>query len=638
MNPRLMVINGALSGEIFALTEGEISIGREPSNDVCVLDPAVSRQHCLIRGGERFRVIDLNSFNGTTVNGVPVEEQPLEHGDQIAVGDTLFLLIIHEDDAGAPSPTSVQFEEESLELRSTVRLLREDAIYLNPEKVREALSLNARIEHDLSALLKISTTINSVRELKSLQRQLLQLLLETVPAERAAILLTGASPEEIILVAGADRLTDVEEPIKVSRTIVNQVLRDGAAILCNDISETSTFGVAESLIASRTKSLLCAPLVFFENVTGVIYLNSSCAGVFDNRHLQLITGIAGIAAVALENALHYEWVESENLQLQTESKLKHQMIGNSATMRKVYNFIAQLAPTDSTVLIRGESGTGKELAAHAIHLNSSRAGKAFVAINCAALPDTLFESEFFGHEKGAFSGAGAQKKGLLEMADGGTLFLDEVGELPLMAQAKLLRALEHNEFRRIGGTKVINVDVRIVAATNKDLEDAIEQKTFRHDLYHRLNVLSFEMPPLRNREEDILSLVNHFILQFNKKHNRRIFGISHEARRHLVNYNWPGNIRELRNTIERAVIMEGTDLLTTEFLPTVSAAEQRNEQPAVNIHDSIKEAQKLAIIKAYRESNGNYTQAAGRLGIHPNHLHRLIRTLNLKSTLINESQ
>lgn len=638
MEPRLLVISGVLTGETFSLVGGEVSIGRDPSSTVCVQDPAASRRHCLVRGaGGQFSVVDLQSFNGTLVNGVHVQEQQLEHGDQIAVGDMLFLFVLH-DDVDALKPASVRFEEGGCQLDSTIRLLREDAIFVHPEKVREALSLNARIEHELGTLLKISNAVSSVRAPKALQQQLLQLLLETIPAEQAALFVTGADPNEIVLVAGANRQADSVESVKVSRTVVNQVLRDGAAVLSTDIRNMQGLAAAESLIGARTRSLLCAPLMFFENVIGAIYLNSSRADVFDSRHLQLITGIAGIAAVALENALHYEWVEGENQQLQGELKLEHQMIGSSSAMRKVYNYIAQVAPTSSTILIRGESGTGKELAAHAVHLNSPRAAGPFVAVNCAALPEALFESEFFGHEKGAFSGAGAQKKGLLEAADGGTLFLDEVGELPLAVQAKLLRVLENREFRRVGGTKTLTTDARIVAATNRDLENVLEQKTFRSDLYHRLNVLSFEMPPLRDRESDILTLAHHFILRFNKLHQRSVAGTSAEARARLMKYLWPGNVRELKNVIERAVIMSGTNLLSEEHLPVPAPEVVRSDsQAGMSIRDSTKAAQKLAIIKAYREAHGNYTMAAELLSVHPNHLHRLIRTLNLKPTLSRES-
>jgi Nif-specific regulatory protein len=420
--------------------------------------------------------------------------------------------------------------------------------------------------------------------------------------------------------------------------VVNRVLRDSAALLMTDVRGGTGLAAAESLVGTRTRSLLCAPMVFFDCVTGAIYLNSSQSDAFDSRHLQLVAGVAGVAAVALENALHYEWVEGENQQLQAELKLEHQMIGGSPAMRRVYNYIAQVAPTSSTILIRGESGTGKELAAHAVHLNSARAAGAFVAINCAALPEALFESEFFGHEKGAFSGASVQKKGLLELADGGTLFLDEVGELPLAAQAKLLRVLENHEFRRVGGTKTLKVDARVVAATNKDLEGAMEQKTFRPDLYHRLNVLSFEMPPLRDRGEDILVLAHHFILRFNEAHQRRVAGVSPAARERLLKYRWPGNVRELKNVIERAVIMSGAGLLTEEHLPVPAPETGRSDRQApMSIRDSDKAARKLAIIKAYREARGNYTRAAELLSVHPNHLHRLIRTLNLKSDLLGES-
>jgi transcriptional regulator with GAF, ATPase, and Fis domain len=635
MQPKLLVITGALSGKSFVLVDGELSIGRDPSNTVCLDDPAASRRHCLVRGEDgQFCITDLQSFNGTLVNGVHVQEQTLQHSDQIAVGDTLLLFILHGD-ADFAKRVSVRFEEVSHELNSTIQLLKEDAIFVRPEKLHEALSLNARIEKELGALLKISSIINSIREAKKLQQQLLQLLLETIPAENAALLLIGASPKEIVLVSGANRQANIEEPVRVSMTVVNQVLHEGTAILSTDVKDAQGFAVAESLLGARTRSLLCAPLMFFENVTGAIYLNSSRAGVFDNRHLQLVTGIAAIAAVAMENALHCEWVEGENLQLQAELKLEHQMVGSSQAMRKVYNYISQVAPTNSTILIRGESGTGKELAAHAVHLNSPRAAKAFVAVNCAAVPETLFESEFFGHEKGAFSGASAQKKGLLEIADGGTIFLDEVGELPLATQGKLLRVLESNEVRRVGGTKTLKVDARVVAATNKDLEYGVEQKTFRPDLYHRLNVLSFEMPPLREREEDIVALAHHFVIHFNTVHQRRMIGFSPEARERLMQYHWPGNVRELKNVIERAVIMSRSDLLTVEQFPAPTPVRE-NRPVEMSLRDSTKEAQKEAIITAYREAGRNYTRAAEILNIHPNHLHRLIRTLNLKLTLLRE--
>ena len=219
---------------------------------------------------------------------------------------------------------------------------------------------------------------------------------------------------------------------------------------------------------------------------------------FDEDHLKLLTAIANIAAVALENARHVEWLQSENRRLQEDIHLEHNMIGESKKMQSVYQFISRVAPTDATVLIDGESGTGKEMAARAIHLNSRRGEKAFVAINCAALTETLLESEMFGHEKGAFTGALGLKKGKLEVADGGTVFLDEIGEMAQPLQAKLLRVLQEREFERVGGTRTIKIDIRLIAATNRDLEEAIKQGAFRQDLYYRLNVVSIRMPPLES--------------------------------------------------------------------------------------------------------------------------------------------
>src|SRR5215203_5864335 len=243
------------------------------------------------------------------------------------------------------------------------------------------------------------------------------------------------------------------------------------------------------------------------------------------------------------------------------------MVGESAAMQRVYHFISKVAPTDATVLINGESGTGKELAARALHRNSKRAQKPFMAVNCAALNEALLESELFGHEKGSFTGAFAQKKGRLEIADRGTVFLDEIGELTPQLQVKLLRVLQEREFERVGGTVTIKVDLRVIAATNKNLEEAIETGQFRQDLYYRLNVVSLEMPALRERRDDIMLLANYFADKYGARCNRKLRGVSPEARNCLTAYDWPGNVRELENTIERAIVLGTTDLVLAEDLP-----------------------------------------------------------------------
>jgi transcriptional regulator with GAF, ATPase, and Fis domain len=643
MDPNLIVISGVLRGTTFTLLEDEAFLGREPANSLCINEPSISRQHCRITrvkdssAGEegRFTILDLDSYNGTFVNGLPIKEQQLAHGDQIAVGDLTLLFLLHETEA-APHPAT-QSDEGNLITRSTVRLRAEDALYLRPDRVLAELPATARVARDLNSLLKISTTINLISDLRPLQRELLQLILEVIPAEREAILLVDGSQEAFASIYGWNRLRGQDDSIKVSQTITNQVLREGVALLSNDLFETEGLGERPSLVEARVCSVLCVPLVFLKKQLGVIYLDTSDpVARFDEGHLQLLTAIAGIAAAPFENASCLEWLESENQRLQDEIHLEHQMIGESAAMRAVYRLIGKAAPSDSTVLIRGESGTGKELAARAIHANSSRAGKPFVAINGATLSEPLLESELFGHEKGAFTGAIAQKRGKLEVANGGTLFLDEVGELTPIIQAKLLRVLQEHEFERLGGTRPIKVDVRIVAATNKDLEEALARGTFRKDLYYRLNVVSITMPTLRERRDDIQLLASYFVAAYSKKCKRKISGLAPEARALLRAYDWPGNVRELQNVIERAIVLGSADVITPDDLPETLFDTSNKDLPQIaTYHEKVKEAKSLIIIKTMEETGGNYTEAAKRLGLHPANLHRLIRTLNLKAEIKN---
>jgi Nif-specific regulatory protein len=630
MTPRLIAISGSLKGTTFALAQDETSIGRDLSNTVSLNDPSVSRRHCLIKNGRTngFHIIDLESYNGTFVNGLPIAEQPLTHGDQIALGDIRFIFLTHED----PVTTAICLQDDDLVSRSTIRLEREQAFYLRPEGAVSESSLDSRAIRERNALLKISTTINSIGDCSELQRRLLELIFEAVPAERGAILLAARDCEDFVSCRGWNLLNGADDSIKVSQTISRQVLRDVVAILSNDVVRNENTGGLPSLLEAQVCSLLCVPLVAFDKPLGVIYLDiSSGRTQFDEAHLQLLTAIAGIAAIAFENARRFELLENENRRLQHEVKLDHQMVGESDAMRQVYALLSRVAPSASTVLLLGESGTGKELAARAIHLNSPRASKPFVAINCATLTESLLESELFGHEKGAFTGAINQKRGKLEFAEGGTIFLDEVGELSPAIQAKLLRALQTHEFERVGGTRPIKVDVRTIAATNRDLKAAIKAAQFREDLYYRLNVVSIPMPPLRERREDIPLLATYFVAEYSRKCKRRVTGISPEARRLLCAYDWPGNVRQLENAIERAVVLGVTELIVPEDLPeAIFESESLTDEPPVGYQETIREFRRELIAKTLRQTGGNFTEAAKLLKIHPNNLHRLVRDLKLR--------
>jgi Nif-specific regulatory protein len=633
-NPQLVAIAGPFNGLLFTLDKEEIAIGRDPANQICLNDPLVSRRHCVLRQSvNSFLLQDLDSSNGTSINDVPVRERLLAHGDRIKIGATHFLYISPESEA-VVSTFDSHLDDGRVTLNTSFTIRPDEALYLQPEKVTAALP-SPNVARNLSALLKISTAINQIRKLPDLQRRLLELLIEVIPAERGAIILSkeyfGLSDPFV----GFDRVDGWQNNLRVSRTVIDRVRRDRVAIMSNDVANNQPFGKAMSLVLRQVHALLAVPIVLDEQLLGAIYLDSTEMEFrFKEDHLQLLTAIASIAAVAFDNVRRVEWLENETRRLRDEISLDHNLIGESPAMQAVYQTLAKVAPSDSTVLLRGESGTGKELVARAIHQGSPRADKPFIAINCAGLSDTLLESDLFGHEKGAFTGAVAQKKGKFEIADGGTVFLDELGELPLPLQAKLLRALQTREFERVGGTRKIKVDIRIIAATNRDLEAAIKDGSFRADLYYRLNVVSITLPPLRDRRDDIPLLAHYFATKFGQRCNRQIKGLMPATRALLMNYDWPGNVRELENAIERAVVLGATDFILPEDLPDAlhETTAPPNVTPAM-YHLATREAKKQIVLQALEESGGNFTQAAKQLGIHPNNMHRLVRNLGLKSQL-----
>jgi Nif-specific regulatory protein len=342
-----------------------------------------------------------------------------------------------------------------------------------------------------------------------------------------------------------------------------------------------------------------------------------------------------MASVALENAFHLQCLKSEVQRLESSRDENSEMAGESEKLKELSAKVARVAPRDSTVLIVGESGTGKELVARSLHRQSPRAGNPFVAINCAALAESLLESELFGHEKGAFTGAIAQKQGRLESAEGGTVFLDEIGEMPISLQAKLLRVLQHREFQRVGGTRTIPLDVRVIAATNRNLEQAVLKGTFREDLFYRLNVISLRTPSLRERPEDIVPLAHHFAVRFSQKCGRRISGISPKARSALRSYDWPGNVRELENAIEHAVVLGCTEAILAEDLPDVVRERWAEVSPRETgmLQHSVNSAKRSAVKRAFELARNDHAEAAHLLGVHPNYLYRLLQNLNLQPML-----
>jgi two-component system response regulator HydG len=375
-----------------------------------------------------------------------------------------------------------------------------------------------------------------------------------------------------------------------------------------------------------------------EITAGPLYVRGKIKGVMGVLGpdcTEILGDIVTLASTALESAIEFEELRTENTLLKAHVAANDfGIIGESASIRQLRTLIGRVAPQEATVLILGESGTGKELVARAIHAGSPRALRSFVAINCAALSESLLESELFGHERGAFTGAVAQKKGKLEMADGGSVFLDEVGELAPGLQAKLLRVLQERTFERVGGTHTIPLDIRLIAATNRDLGAEAKRANFRLDLYHRLSVVPLRTPPLRERADDILLLANRFLETSAARCRRRLAGITPETERLLVGYAWPGNVRELQNAIEHAVILGTAEWILPEDLPeTVMEGIAPTELPGA-YQAVLGETRRDCIIRAWQAAEGDHNQAAQALGMHPNSLRRLIRLMGLRDRLV----
>lgn len=341
--------------------------------------------------------------------------------------------------------------------------------------------------------------------------------------------------------------------------------------------------------------------------------------------------------ILVRNALHQRKLEEENLNLRIQVERRFELVGSSSTMNRLREMIAMAAPANSRVLISGANGTGKELVARAIHLQSPRHNRPFVEINCAAIPETLIESELFGHEKGAFSGATSMKRGKFELADGGTLFLDEIGDMSLSTQAKVLRVLQEQQFTRVGGTKLLNVQVRVIAASNKDLSDEIHKGNFREDLYYRLNVLPIVVPPLKERREDIPELAQHFLKMHSEEQGMKPKEFSTQGFEALARHDWPGNIRELRNLIERLLIMVPKPVIDGADVEMFLQGRQPTGVPVLSIganYDSLREARNVfereVISQKLRENNWNVSKTADELKIERSHLHRKIKLLNVE--------
>jgi Nif-specific regulatory protein len=610
---RLIVIDGPDLGNEYELERSEdgqasqVIVGRDPRAAVPLQDNAVSREHCRVElSSAGCRLVDLGSRNRTFLNGDPVESSWMRDGDVVVIGDSELRF---EDDA--PPVEMNGIASTIIKALPTAQGGPSRLIGRLAEARDDPNTDQRQLKNALSSMekaLELSAKIAGASSMFELFEQFFDTMAPALDADHGAFLVREGKH----WIAKAQSTAERTDPrVHASLTVVERAAVERNAIL----SSADGKGTAEGQDGNGETSnehAVAAAVICGDEVAGVVYFNRRERQTpFSEDDLELLRVAAEPVGAVLARLNEQSRLLDENRNLMRSISEARKIIGDSAPIQAVLDFIRRAAPTPMTVLIQGETGTGKDLVASALHYGSPRRGKPFVAINCAALPENLIESELFGHERGSFTGAVARKKGRFELADGGTVFLDELGELTLACQAKLLRLLEERSFERVGGVESIEVDVRIIAATNKDLPAEVEKKTFREDLYYRLGVLTVIVPPLRERTEDIQMLAEHFLALHAEGGRPKKLAASAEKK--LMKYGWPGNVRQLRNAIESALVLgEGREIRADDLvLPERSTSASAGSWEPI----SLQKLEKSHVLRVLEFTKGNKKRAAEILGI-----------------------
>ena len=567
------------------LTKSLITIGRKAGNDVVLADPAVAAVHAnLLRKGGQHSVTVIQRSSELYVNGKQARRAALSFGDRMLVGR--FELTLVEGKPGK-TPTTPP--------RPTVE--------------------------PMTRLVEFAAALMSEDKPERLFAKLLASVVELTRAEKGFVIVLGGGERHLAAAhnVGGERL-DIS---RVSDTIVDQVIRTRRPVIVSDAISDRKYGKARSVVDLKLSSVMCVPLLHRKDLLGVLYLgNDAITGLFTEADLQMLGVWASQASLIVHTALLLNElkVSNRNLREQLRRSSQGSMIGSCPPMKEMFRLLRRVAPTDLSVLVLGETGTGKELVARELHRLSDRSSKPFVSINCGAIPENLLESELFGHKKGAFTGAVADKLGKFESANGGTLFLDEIGEMPMNLQVKLLRVLQERKIERVGELRPRPVDIRVISATNKNLAEEIKSGSFREDLFYRLNEVTFSLPALRERGDDIHQLACFFLSKYAEQYGRRAKGFTNECVRAMLGYYWPGNVRQLENRIKKAVIMSDRALLNATDVE-ISAGERRTILPLDEASENFK---KQYIRDALELNNWNKAQAARDLGVDPRTVFRYI--------------
>jgi transcriptional regulator with GAF, ATPase, and Fis domain len=657
----LVIREGSKWTDVFRLVPGQtVTVGRAPTNQIIIKDERCSRCHAeLFQSEGRWTLRDLDSRNGTIVgDGLVRGDIPLSPGDVIHIGRSQLAFVDDLSKAfpetGSPArtlapsatngPAPRQSDVEVLDGHepTTITHRRGQTKFLEPHEEDDGGV--SKVGRAAAKLCRLAFELAKSPDPMAMAKLAIAGLFEGTQVDAGGLLLlrrgSAATAEALEVIASR---TDTELPYyRVSAFLAATVLREGEAVLARNIMGDSSVSSRDSKGEIHATSVICAPIRRGRTIFGLIHLYSTNpTRVPDPDDLEFTLAVADTVAVALQNlhrrqelAENLNQIRDENVQLRERLGAQSEIVGTSPAISRIIEEIARAAPSNATVLIRGESGVGKELVARAVHFSSPRKKGPFVCVNCAALAESILESELFGHERGAFTGAVEKKIGKFEAAHKGTLMLDEIGEMSPTIQAKLLRVLEGHPFERVGGSESLKVDVRVIAATNRDLEKDVTESRFRRDLYFRLHVLEIVVPALRKRPEDIAMLADYFFQRFNAETGRKRLGFTPRAMEQLSRYRWPGNVREMKNVIERAIVLaEGEyidqqDLMLSK-LPTTGDTTETPSMPLEFVPTSLAEMERKHILATLKATGWNKSQTASMLGIERSTLDRKIQRYEL---------
>jgi len=578
------------------------SVGSAGGNDVAIEGNALADYHAqIIFDGRDFNLSEVDTQGRILVNGKKKRRTKLVHNDRLTLGDVELTFSLYDE----PASTQPQESEGTSELGG------------------------------LRKLYEFSQRLMDVKSVSALLDELMDAVIDVTNADKGFLVLIEAGEPRVAVARNLSQQSLPNGVRHLSDSIIQRVMQTRRPLIVSDALNDEHFKSSESVMNLKLCSVMCAPLIAQGELLGILYVgNDNVVNLFEEGSLDVLSIFAGQAALILQNALLVDSIRTDfdALKQQLEKNRFGDIIGACPSMREVFRMVEKVASADISVLITGETGTGKELIARAVHQGSPRKNGAFVVVNCGAIPENLIESELFGHVRGAFTGAIATRPGKFQQAHGGTLFLDEIGELPLGMQVKLLRALQEKVVFKIGDTKSDLVDIRVVAATNRDLEQEMKTGNFREDLFYRLNVINIHLPPLRERGDDVLVLAKYLLAKYTEEYASKVRGFTPNALIAIRKYDWPGNVRQLENRIKKAIVMCDKTLIGVEDLDMLPEA----ASPITTLAQAREDFQRRYILEVLERNNGNRTKTAQDLGVDPRTIFRYLeREPNAKPDKIN---